>query len=469
MRKNHLLISLISFALLLSFFTGCKKEKLLLAGSYKLDFSQDTVLFDTIFTTIGSTTHNFKLYNNHNGTLNISSIHLGQGTSSQFRINVDGESGVNFKDIEVEPNDSLFIFVEVTIDPNNSNTPLVVEDLIHFNTNGNDQQVVLNAWGQDAYFHVNEIITTDEVWNNDKPHVIYNYCAVDSAKSLTIPAGTTVHGHNSAVLFVYKSALHVNGSLGNPVVFKQDRLEDYLLSPTDSVAGQWRGIRFFEARTSNIDYTEIKNATIGVQIDTNTFGEFVSMNAVRIDNSVFAAIVTQGGNINATNCLFGSSGSYSGLITIGGDVNFDHCTFGNYWSSSRNTALFSFTDYYETNSSIQYRPFTNANFTNSIIYGPNDNELILDTLDRAISGVAPVYNFTNCIIKTDETPSLFVPTNNFYNCKLNNDPLFVSPGFWDFHVPSNSPAVGEADGSTLPDDLDGVSRSLNTIGCYEAQ
>ena len=449
--------------------SNCKKDKLLTNISATLEFSTDTVLFDTVFTTIGSTTKYFKIYNNNSGKLIVSDIGLAGGTQSQFRINVDGSPGVSFSEVEIEANDSLFVFVEVTVDPNNSNNPLVVEDSILFLTNGNEQRVLLNAWGQDAYFHVNEIV--QGTWANDKPHVIYGIAAVgypglDSNLTLTIPAGTKVHGHNSARLLVYKGSLLVNGSVGNPVEFSQDRTADFLLYPADSVAGQWRGIYFIEPLTSNIDYAEIKNAVIGIQIDTAGNGTTVNLNSVKIDNSLYAGILTQGANVTAVNCLFGNSAQYSAVISIGGSVNFDHCTFGNYWSSTRNSGLFAFSDYYESGSTIQYRPFTTATFTNSIIYGNNDNEFVIDTLARSLAGSAPVFNFANCLIKTDMT---IANANFFSNCITNSDPLFVNPYGWDYHVPSNSSAVGQAFGSTTGNDLDGNGRFGNTIGCYEYQ
>ena len=468
--KIVLLFIGISSLLVLS---NCKKTQLLTNNSAKLEFSADTVLFDTVFTTIGSTTKYFKIYNNNSGKLIISDIWLASGTQSQFRINVDGSPGVSFNEVEIEANDSIFVFVEVTVDPNNANNPLVVEDSILFLTNGNEQRVLLNAWGQDAYFHVNEIV--QGTWANDKPHVIYGIAAVgypglDSNLTLTIPAGTKVHGHNNARLFVYKSSLLVNGSVGNPVEFSQDRTADYLLYPADSVAGQWRGIHFIEALTSSIDYAEIKNAVIGIQIDTAGNGTTVNLNSVKIDNSLFAGILTQGANVTAVNCLFGNSAQYSAVISIGGSVNFDHCTFGNYWNGTRNSGLFAFSDYYESGSTIQHRPFTSANFSNSIIYGNNDNEFVLDTLPRnsawSITGSAPVFNFANCLIKTDTT---IADANFFSNCIINSDPLFVNPYGWDYHVPMNSPAVGQAAGSTSGNDLDGNGRFGNTIGCYEHQ
>ena len=54
--------------------TGCKKFT-----PFSLDhlsFSKDTVVFDTVFTTIGSTTQQFKIYNPSNKSVKIEQIEL---------------------------------------------------------------------------------------------------------------------------------------------------------------------------------------------------------------------------------------------------------------------------------------------------------------------------------------------------------------------------------------------------------
>ncbi len=457
--------SLLGISLL---FSDCKKHKLNTDSSARLNFSQDSVLFDTIFTTIGSTTHRFKVYNPYNQSLNIAKIWLDQGMQSMFRINVDGASGVEFEDIEILPKDSLFVFVEVTIDPNNSTNPMVVEDKIHFLTNGNLQQVVLTAWGQDAYFHNREIIGSNTTWNNDKPHVIYDYCAVDSNITLTIPAGTNIYSHSNAMLLVYKGSLQCNGTPSNLVTFQQDRLEDFILSSPDSVQGQWRGIRFFGAQNSLVSHTYIKNALIGIQIDTLQANQKVTLYAVQIHNCSYANLLSQGGNINAVNCLFGNNATYSAFISIGGEANFDFCTFGNYWTNStRNTPLLAIKNYYKDNAeNIYYRPFNQVTLNNSIIYGSNDNEFVLDTLSRDLNGVnAPNITISNCLIKTEDPVEGFPYVGNNY---ANNDPNFISPELWDFHISSTSFAKGKAGNSTVVTDLEGNARANPaSLGCYE--
>ena len=149
---------LILFTIILFTFS-CRKDSIETDSSVTLNFSADTVLFDTVFATFGSTTKRLKIYNPTNKTVNISSISVGNGANSQFRINVDGVSGNIHNNVLIDGKDSLFIFAEVTIDPNNLSNPYVVSDKIKFITNGNSQSVDLVAWGQDAHYYVaNKII-----------------------------------------------------------------------------------------------------------------------------------------------------------------------------------------------------------------------------------------------------------------------------------------------------------------------
>lgn len=462
-------IYFIIFLLIISLF-GCKKNILLTNGIYNIQTSTDTVLFDTLFTTIGSTTKRIKIYNNNDGIINISQISLIGGENSPFRINVDGESGVVFNDLTLNSSDSIYIFIEVTIDPNGTNLPLIVEDEIQLETNGNIKKVVLNAWGQDAYFHVNEIV--QGLWTNDKPHVIYGIAAVgypniDSNLTLNIEPGTNIHGHANSVLYVYKSSIQVNGNLNEPVIFQQDRMEDYLLYPSDSVPGQWRGLLLSNPLNSTFNHTLIKNAIIGIQIDTFTVNNTVSLNKVKIHNSLYTNLLTQGSNINATNCLFGSSNNYSAIVSIGGNVNFEHCTFGNYSSGYRNTPAFLFKDYYKSiDDQIYFRPFDNAIFTNCIFDGNGTNEFICDTLGQDISNVVTNVLFDHCSVKSEDTIENYI----FNNCIFNTNNYFKSPEEWIFELTDSSQIINLGKTSLLTDDIMNNPRTIpNDLGCYEYQ
>ncbi|HLU87436.1 MAG TPA: hypothetical protein VKZ44_06745, partial [Taishania sp.] len=261
-------IFVISLVSILSLNTSCKKTTLFSKGN--LAFSKDTVVFDTVFTTIGSTTQQLKIYNKESKTILIEEVELMGGSASPYRINLDGLMGTQFAGIELEGKDSLFLFVEVTLNPNGGNLPMVVEDSIRFRTNGKDQYVILAAWGQDMYYHYSDLNGSSQgwdlnegVWPNDKPHVIYGAAFVDEDKTLTIPAGTKIHMHKNAFLYVYKGTLNIEGEPGNEVIIQGDRLEaDY-----QDVSGQYYGVYFNEAKTSTINYAIIKNGTSGIHIE----------------------------------------------------------------------------------------------------------------------------------------------------------------------------------------------------------
>ena len=61
-----------------------------------LKFFSDTILFDTIFSSIGSTTFQLTVYNNNNFDIS-TNVRLSGNTEGNFRMNVDGESGTMLK------------------------------------------------------------------------------------------------------------------------------------------------------------------------------------------------------------------------------------------------------------------------------------------------------------------------------------------------------------------------------------
>lgn len=463
-RTSFLFLALgLVFAAMITF-SSCRKERIFTDSSAKLEFSTDTVVFDTVFSTIGSTYRRFTVRNPYNKKIIISNVRLQGGTSSAYRINVDGLPGVDIKDVEILANDSIFIFVEVTIDPNGSLNPFVVEDKVLFTTNGNEQFVQLAAWGQNAYFHYEAdglLIICNETWMNDKPHVLYGITAIDSACSLDILAGTKIYGHNNALLYNYKGTLNISGTEGDEVLFQGDRLESFY----QDVPGQWFGVRMFQPLESTIEHAIIKNGEVGIWIDTVEGGQKVNLNYVSSGNHGFASLLAQGTKIVAENCLFYDGGSHSALLNVGGDYNFNHCTFSNYWTTStRTTTALKLNNFFVANNTIFHRPIVQATFNNCIVYGDKDNEILIDTLETT----TPNYIFNRCVIKTDQS------TNNghYPAIRKNQDPRFVEPSSFDYHLGAGSSAIdyGDFPAPTNGNDLDGVMRIVpNDVGCYEAQ
>jgi len=429
-------------------FSSCGKKNFLSKGNLK--FSVDTLVFDTVFTTIGSTTKSFKLYNPENRTVIIEEVELMGGTSSPFRMNLDGLIGRKFNDIEVEGKDSLFVFVEVTLQVNNSTNPLIVEDSIRFRTNGKDQYVKLAVWGQDAYFHYKDL--NEGIWPNDKPHVIYGYAAIDSAKSLTIQAGTQVHLHKNAIFYVYKSTLNVEGSQGNEVVFQGDRLEMMY----DDVPGQYYGIYFQEARPSKIDYAILKNGTSGVHLFSKapnfTEPTLTITNTIIRNQARYGIFIYSGAFVKAENCLISHNGTHSLLVLEGGNFDFNHCNLLGYGGATG--AAIGIRNYFTTSDNItNVGSINTGKIYNSVIYGNQQTELVIDTIQMA--GVTLNFDFKNTLIRSKDTY-----TDAFYQSIFwNQNPQFTDVSKFDFTYPLGSILNNNGFATALQTDILGAFRN----------
>jgi hypothetical protein len=499
---KNALFCIVTFLILISF-VQCRKESFITDSSAKLEFSRDTIFFDTVFSTIGSTTQYLKVRNTHNEAIRISEIALETGSNSQYRINIDGLDGPVQQEIEILPNDSIFIFIEVTVDPGNQALPFILEDKIRFLTNGNTQYVVLQAWGQDAHFHgglnscgdpFSYIIPTGttEVWNNDKPHVIYGIIAVDSLATLQINPGTRIYCHGKSGIFVYKGTLIVDGDLGSEVVFQGDRLE----SAYDMIPGQWGiqldcpietgvgssvgsiirgGLWFYESPGSTIEYAVLRNGNVGVQVDTtgvnyNSLNFSVDIRNTKILNMAGIGILGQGGSIRGKNVLVGNCGQSCAYFGLGGKYVMDNCTFANYWSdNSRTSPAFVLNNYYEdVNQNIQLRELVSCQFNNCIMFGNNAflsdfNEFSLDIDDGIPSG----FVFRYCLVDTDE--NVEDDGTRFLDMSNNQAPFLCDPVNMNYHISSGGLVMSgnQASANPLTEDIDGMSWGTQLWkGCY---
>ena len=430
--------------------SSCRKDKLIIDPSAKLEFSTSSILYDTVFTTVGSVTKTFIVYNRNSHPLKISSIRLARGTSYNFRINVDGTKGVSFSDVEIEGKDSLFVFAEVTVDPNNASSPLVIRDSVLFETNGNIQDVNLEAWGQNAYFHTPNVFPADgfpgysvincnAVWTNDKPHVIYAYAVVKAGCTLTIKDGARVYMHPNAVVYVDSGAtLIIKGNINQPVTFQGDRLEPEY----SEAAGQWGFIHLSPmSKDNDINWTVIKNGLIGIMADTvNTWtNPTLKISNTIIKNMSIAALYGRGAFIRGWNCVFANCGQYAAAFTLGGRYNFHHCTFANYWrNTTRQFPVLLLNNYYkDINENIISRNLDSAFFYNCIVYGDltSGDEI---KLDESASTTFD-YKFHNCLLKTTFSAS----SNHYENVIVNKEPYFNNVGNGDYRIknPLAFPAV----------------------------
>lgn len=487
MLRWFLLISLITSALVVSF-SSCSKEKILDGSEFKPEFSADTVWFDTLFTTLGSTTKRLKVFNPFNGRMKISSIRLRSGEASSYRLNVDGLPGKSFKDIEIGARDSIYIFAEVTIDPNNDNLPFLVEDELVFETNGNEQSVKLVAYGQNAVFYRANVFPTNglppysvipcnTVWTNEKPVVIIGYAVVDSDCQLTIEAGTKVHLYNNSGLWVFQNGkLEVNGTLEDSVIFQGVRKESFY----QNVAGQWDRIWINQGSNSNkINYAVIKNGFIGLQCENvEAFGAGTEPGKLTITNTKISnfsglGMYLKDYTIDAGNILISDCKEYLVGIIRGGSYRFRHATLANYWSNDirQNPSLY-FSNVSNA-SSESSKPLTQCYFGNSIIYGniQNGEEISFDRDPNVVFD----YKFENSLIRVANDFDLSDP-NRIVNVVANQDPKFESTFNRNHRLKVESPAINLGSAlitnavAPLPLDITGFDRlqdSAPDAGCFE--
>lgn len=460
---------------------SCKKDMLLTNASAKLSFSQTQVMFDTVFTTVGSTFQYFTVHNNHNQPIKISSVNLVGSYTSPFKINIDGVAGTSFSNITIPANDSIFVFVTVTINPNNKNNPVVIQDSLQFVTNGNQQYVDLIAMGQDAYFYRPNVfpasgppyslVPCNAIWTNDKPHVIFGYLVVDSGCTLTMQQGTRVYMHNNGVLWVYKGgSLQIAGSSSNPVTIQGDRLEPaYSTEP-----GQWGEIWLSPGSINNvISWAVIKNGTIGVEADT--VGGTGSTPTLNINHTIIKSmsqfgLLGQGSYIVGDNNVIADCQYYCVDLSLGGNYSFYQCTFANYWSyGQRQTTTLLINNWYQdVKGNYQSRPLTNAFFGNCIVYGSLTEELQFDSSHGGTQLFK--FYFENCDLSTKQN----IGVRYHYNDSiLNVPPPFYNTETDDYEIHTGSQLSGYGNiliCNAYPIDLNGMGRGCpSDLGAYIAK
>lgn len=466
---NMLRLCVICFIIIMAagFFWSCRDDGFDTDPTIKLSFSKDSLLFDTVFTTLGSATRSFKVYNTHNRRVRINSVSLAGGADSFFRMNVDGRSGTVINDVDIEARDSLFVFVEVTVDPVNQDLPLTIVDSIEFNINHNLQDVKLVAWGQDANFiHPNytdpdsglqyHIISENTSWTSQLPYVVYGLAVVAPDVTLTVEEGARIHFHNNASLvFLQRSSFKVEGTLENPVTFQGDRLEPFYRNQP----GQWGRIWLTAtSKDHEIDHAIIKNGTVGLHVDTigSLTEPTLRIRNTIIKNMTLAGLLAQGSHVEAHNMAIANCGQHALMLTLGGTYDFRHITLANYYRIDiRNTPSVVINNFYQDiDGNIQIRPFEKLYFGNSIIYGSNPEEIIFSIYD----GTEVEYTFDHCLIRTQ----MDTQTPAFINTLVNKDPLFNDNQFHDFRLTEESPAIGAGNPDIafeIPIDLAGNDRT----------
>ena len=453
-----------------------------------LSFSVDTLSFDTLFSSIGSATKKFMIYNNHKDPLLISSIgflHDDRG----FRMNIPPEKrdeNGNFINVRISSEDSLYVFVEATLTDNSTNLPQLRSDEIVFITNGVRQKIIVEAYGQDVVIFRSKVFEESVTLSNEKPYLVYDSLIVNEGVTLTILEGATFYMHSNS-WFKVLGNIKANGTQEYPVVFRGDRM-DYLLDiPYDRVPGQWEGMWFAASSFDNeFEHVYIRNGMVAMMFESSDPDRL----KLKLKNSVLTNV--NGDLLSAENChivlenseLSNASGALAYLR--GGKYSFTHCTLANYlpaWNSMTITGQTVVICNYSYDS--EYNKIAlpvEVGFFNSIIYGSNtkagEYAIYGDSIDNPDTPLD--YIFQSCLLlkKDGENDGKIL-----IDCIFNDDPKFVKlisessdkKGEYDytFHLDSISPAINKGNRSiaeSLPYDMNGIYRLGDEgpdMGAYE--
>lgn len=468
------------FVLLAGFLlNSCKPDTIDTSPHAKLAFSVDTVYFDTVFVTLGSVTKRFKVYNPNDRSVKISRVRLAGANGSPYRLNIDGDPGNEAVNIEIEGGDSIFVFVEVTIDPNNEANPFIVKDSIVFETNGNVQDVKLVAYGRNALFYrptvpaanglpAYSILPCGTEWTKERPVVIIGYLAVDTC-TLRIREGTQVYLYNNSGIWIYPGGtIEVNGTKEDTVVFQGVRKEDYYRN----VAGQWDRIWINQGSKNNkINYAVIKNGNIGIQAEylTELSAGFpdrgkLTLTNTRIKNMKAFGLYGVHYELEGWNNIISNCGSY-GMALIGGDYRFRHVTIANYWSGTVRREPAVYLSNGKPNFDETITPFPlRFRFQNGIIYGnkQDGNELELGQIPNNPTFFD--WKFEYSLLKIDNDEINQSDPGRFSNMVFNTDPLFSDSHGQVYTIGSGSPARNAGSATfvnqppPIPEDILGNSR-----------
>ncbi len=452
----------------LFFFTACRKDSFITSADARLTITADTLKYDTVFPSTGSVTQFFKIVNGNNQKLRLTSVKLMGGNSSAFKINVDGVPTTNASNVEIDANDSVYVFVQVNVNPTAANLPFVIRDSIEVIYNGNKKQVQLEAWGQNAHFFRNREITVDEVWNNDLPYVILGYLRVNTSKTLTINKGCRIYVHADAPIII-DGSLQINGLKDSidRVIFTGDRLDD----PYKNFPASWPGIYFSPSSKDNIfNYAVLKNSFQSIALEElapNAPNPKIVLNECIIDNSYQYGIVAVNSSISARNCLISNCGQNLALIK-GGNYTFTHSTVASYsnpYIQHINPVLL-VTNFDGTG----VKPL-NALFRNCIFWGENgtvDTEVIV----KKNLGAAFSARFDHVLWKMTSPPpdaTVFPP---IVTQPPDFDSIDVGTRHYNFRLRPGSPAIDRGVNAFVTIDLDGKPRPVGTqpdLGCFEKQ
>lgn len=423
--------------------SSCINDDFDTTGTGLLTFSTDTVAFDTVMTGQGTATKQFVIYNKSDKQVRISSLKVaGLASGAKFYLNVDGEKGSEFRDVEIRGKDSIYVFVEAYLNENTTSELNHVLDRIDMVVNGTTQSVVLSAWGQNFKRLARDTIKEDTRLTADRPYVVYDTLTVMPGVTLTIDPGVTLYFHDKAAL-VSLGTVKAVGTHDKPIVMRGDRLDHVVGQISfDIMSGQWGGVQLY-GPGNVFEYVDIHSSSSGLVVMSSdpAVQSLYMLNCVLHNSSSYGFM-----SFNAWVEAYGTefSDAPKGVAYFeGGKLRCVNCTFANYYLfeavDGANIILF------DQDEEKTYQRL-DAVLANCISYG-----LGYDINDVASSDKIVTTNiyFYNTLFKSsgeDDT--------HFFNNVWAGDPKFYVDRdnyVFDYRLNDESDAIGKADRTLIPE------------------
>lgn len=422
----------------------------------RLSFSQDTVRFDTVFTSTNgeepSATLRVMVYNPNREAIMVDRVWMDDGR--WFRVNVDGEASLGkLASLQINGGDSLFVFVHVAVDKQNQAEAVWVTDALHFHLKtGTTQSITMEAYGQDVHRIRSKNGRSDFAnyrFTAEKPYLIYDTVVVGT---MQIDAGARLYMHQGACIYALGDVT-AQGTQDKPITICGDRLDQLFDSvPYRYASGSWNGLYLQSDKatkaTYDLRYVDILSGNVGLYCVSERTADLstLKMNGCRIHNHALYGLVLLNVDAKVVNTEISNCASYC-VYSQGGTHRFVHTTVASYYGNTNirihETGSENVAAVYINNLS-KTEPQTVCGFENCIITGARRNQVVVATpFDRYYPALWQG-NYLKC-------DTLHIPhaTQNVYWQESDTVAVFRQDYYryreyvyYDFRLDSLSPAIG---------------------------
>lgn len=431
--------------------SGCIVDSFDTSPSAQPTFSVDEALdMGLYFAGTPSPTSQLMIYNPNSKLINLSTVRMRSG--EHFRINVDGRTGSEFHDVEIRPDDSIYVFIECTLPRVDTPEPQEVADWLDVTTNGVTKSVKIMAQSQNVNRLDRMTVTDDMTLQAEIPNLISDTLRVAPGATLTLAPGARLLFHDKGALIV-EGTLLSRGTAEAPVELCGDRTNNVVADISYTVmSNQWEGVRFASGSRGNIlEHTSIINTCQGVTLDSLT--DLTLLNSRLYNSGTCQLTAGRNSSVTALGCEISNAASALLLLDAGSYI-FDRCTIANWYLFAwPDMAIIEFND----------PDNTSAIFANSVIYG-RDTPLGSYADDVEQTDIW----FQRCMFAVEGSDDA-----RYISCLWNTDPLLeysLTEYTFTFLPLEGSPVIDAANPEFDSPDLPAADRHgrprAQTLGAY---